>query len=273
MKQNRDGKHDLFTFRRAEKNDGSVRITSNRHYHSRFEIYCLESGICHYFIDNKSYELLPGDLAIIPAGVIHNTMYQKSRYTRLLLNFPAKYIPTEVMPLLKSIGYLYRNPDISRDIFDLLYRIEEESREENPFSDQMIGCYMNQLFFLLARNRNCYDDTRVRKEYIEGAIAFVQEHFTDVDLSLGQTARRFSVSPEHFSREFKKETGFGFCEYVNLLRIKKAESLLKTRPDLSVTEVSSQCGFNDSNYFSVKFKKMYGVSPKKIQKSGRGVKQ
>jgi two-component system response regulator YesN len=170
------------------------------------------------------------------------------------------------MPLLKSIGYLYRNPEISSDIFDLFYKMEKESREEQPFCEPMIGCYMNQLFFLLARNKNCYDDTRVSKEYIEGAIAYVQNHFTDVDLSLGKTAELFSVSPEHFSREFKKETGFGFCEYVNLLRIKKSETLLKTCPDISVTEISSQCGFNDSNYFSEKFKRFYGISPIKYKK-------
>ena len=74
-------------------------------------------------------------------------------------------------------------------------------------------------------------------------------------------AKRFSVSREHFSRRFKKETGFGFCDYVNLLRMKKAETLLKQMDNISVAKVAAQCGFSDSNYFSVKFKKMYNISP------------
>ena len=78
-------------------------------------------------------------------------------------------------------------------------------------------------------------------------------------------AEMFSVCPEHFSREFKKETGFGFCEYLNLLRLKKAEQLLKQNDKIRVSEVSEMVGFNDSNYFSLKFKKMYGTSPKNIR--------
>lgn len=50
----------------------------------------------------------------------------------------------------------------------------------------------------------------------------------------------------------KKETGFGFSEYLNLLRLQYAETLLQQSDKLSISE---QCGFNDSNYFSVKFKK------------------
>ncbi len=65
---------------------------------------------------------------------------------------------------------------------------------------------------------------------------------------------------------FKKETGFGFCEYLNLLRLQKAEALLKQSDNLSISLIASECGFNDSNYFSVKFKEMYGISPKKVQK-------
>ena len=124
------------------------------------------------------------------------------------------------------------------------------------------------LFFTMLRNPNTYDDKEVKNEYVEKAVNFVQKNYTE-PLSLTDTAKMFSLSPEHFSREFKKETGFGFCEYVNILRLKKAEQLLKENPKITVTEVSERCGFNDSNYFSVRFKKMFGVSPKKIQKKSK----
>ena len=236
-----------------------------RHYHDLFEIYYLESGSCIYFIDNKSYELVPGDIAIIPAGVIHNTLYKNSRYSRMLINCSARFIPAAVMPLLKSIRYLYRNGEIANDIYALLKQIESEYQSKKELSDEILACYMHMLFFMLVRHENLYDDTRIRNEYIENAVNFVQKNYSSPFISLSQTAKSFSVSPEHFSREFKKETGFGFCEYVNLLRLKRAEQLLKQNMKLSVTEISEKCGFNDSNYFSVKFKKMYGVSPKKMQ--------
>ena len=83
-------------------------------------------------------------------------------------------------------------------------------------------------------------------------------------------AELFSVSPEHFSRVFKKETGLGFSKYLNSLRLQYAEQLLKSDKDQSITQVAEICGFDDSNYFSKKFKEMYGAAPKKVQKREKG---
>jgi AraC-like DNA-binding protein len=82
-------------------------------------------------------------------------------------------------------------------------------------------------------------------------------------------AGRFFISPEHFSRIFKRETGFNFSEYLNLLRLKRAETLLRQLNTAPITQIAQSCGFNDSNYFSVQFKKLYGISPKKFQGMNR----
>ena len=74
-------------------------------------------------------------------------------------------------------------------------------------------------------------------------------------------AERCFVSREHLSRIFKKETGFGFNEYLNLYRLKKANAILTKNPKSRVSRVSARCGFNDSNYFSKQYKKIYGVAP------------
>jgi len=89
----------------------------------------------------------------------------------------------------------------------------------------------------------------------------------DMDaMTLTDMAKYLSVSPEHLSRTFKKETGFGFNEYVNLVRLQKAYVMLKHENGKSVSEVAYSCGFNDSNYFSVIFKKMYGEKPSDVRK-------
>lgn len=272
MKSNNSSGNRGFSFSHDIKTENIGEQMMERHYHDLFEIYFLESGTCIYFIDNKSYQLVPGDIAIIPAGVIHNTHYKNSRYSRMLINFSTRFIPAAVMPFLKSIRYLYRNSDITDSLYTLFRQIETEYEKNTELSEEILCCYMHMLFFMLARNENVYDDTRTRNEYIENAVNYIQKNYSTA-ISLASTAKMFSVSPEHFSREFKKETGFGFCEYINLLRLKKAEQLLKQTQKISVTEVSEQCGFNDSNYFSVKFKKMYGMSPKKMQQCLKEMRQ
>lgn len=257
----------IYYFSHDVKNEDVGEQTMPLHYHDLFEIYFLESGSCNYFIDNKSYHLVKGDIAIIPAGTIHYTLYKNSRYSRMLINFSSRFIPASVIPLLKTIRYIYRNEKITQDIYVLLKKMEEEYKNGGELSEDVLCAYMHILFFSLARNENEYDDKTVKNEYVEKALDFVRNNYSNEEVSLSRIAKKFSVSPEHFSREFKKETGFGFCEYVNILRLKKAEKLIKQNEKLSITEISQKCGFNDSNYFSVRFKKMYGISPKRMQQT------
>ena len=98
---------------------------------------------------------------------------------------------------------------------------------------------------------------------VENAIDYIRANYM-YRLTLSETAKHCAVSPEHLSRVFKKETGFGFNEYLNLYRLKKAESILKSGQGKTIAQVAAACGFNDSNYFSNTYKKMYGISPSKV---------
>lgn len=260
---------DYFYFERCDYADKEGDIFGIEHYHNFYEIYFIENGYCNYFIDNKSYHLEPGDLVLIPTGIVHNTLYTQSKPSRLLVNCSGKYIPSATLSLFSKSNYLYRNPEIKDFVSELLYKIKYEFTTPDEFSDDLIKCHMRILLFTLARNKNYYENSDSKRSYIERAINHIQKNLA-FDISLTETAGIFSVSPEHFSRQFKKETGFGFNEYVNLLRLKKAEELLKNE-SFSVSDVAARCGFNDCNYFSVKFKKMYGISPKPLQiKSHKG---
>ena len=73
-------------------------------------------------------------------------------------------------------------------------------------------------------------------------------------------AKRFSVSEEHLSRIFKKETGKTLSEYVCTRRMDYAEYLLNTT-NLQIQTVALHCGIMDVQYFSKLFKKYKGVSP------------
>ncbi len=252
-----------FYFERSNHAKTPANIYIEEHYHNFFEIYYIENGSCNYFIDNKAYHMTKGDVAIIPKGVIHHTIYTNDKPTRLLVNCTRRYIPSSVFTLISGNNYLYRNHNIQHEIHVLLKKIESEYINPDIYTEESIVCLMHSLFFLIARNKNDYTDQRYNSSYIEQAVEYIQNNLSS-DISLSETAALFSVSSEHFSRAFKKETGFGFNQFVNLIRLKKAESLLK-QGGLSVSEVASMCGFNDSNYFSMKFKKMYNIPPKVLQ--------
>ena len=238
--------------------------TMRKHCHNHFEIYFITKGNCCYFIENKVYHLIPGDIILIPEGIMHNTEYQNNVYTRKLISCSEYFIPESIKPLLPSLLYLYRNPEIIESVEQIFSRVEEEYAHKDSLSEDIFKCYTHMLFFLLVRHPNQYIPQQEEKHYIDDAIRYLQNNYTQ-QISLQDVSGRYFVSPEHFSRVFKQKTGFNVSEYLNILRLQKAENLLKQLTAAPITEIAEDCGFNDSNYFCVKFKKLYGMPPKKFQ--------
>ena len=262
MKQN-DTKKRSFRFDRDEaSDDGSY--SNPTHYHDQYEIYYITRGSCVYFISDRSYRLQVGDLILIPEGIIHHTVYQNLGHERLLINCSRKFIPAAFRPQ----GYLYRNPEITEQIRGILEEIEQEWERGDRFSEDAILCLMRLMCYLILRHPNQYETSDGENSTVSRAAEYLQGHF-DRDLTLEEVAAEIPVSAAHLSRLFKKETGFGFREYLGLIRLQKAEELLKTSEGLSVAEIAARCGFSDSNYFSTKFKRVYGFSPKKLQNAPR----
>lgn len=239
-------------------------LNGTQHYHDFFEIYLLESGSCHYFIDNDSYDVVAGDIVLIPAGIIHKTMYGDAEVKRRLIYCPYAYIPTSVIPHFSSILYVYRNPELRERIFNIFDEIEREYYSGDGFSEEVIMHYTHLLFFLLVRNGDTAMPKRTGSVYTTETIAYIKENYSD-SIKITELAKQLSVSPEHLSRIFKRDTGLGISEYLSTVRLQKSQLLLRST-DLSVSEIAERCGFYDSNYFSKKFKESYGISPLRFRK-------
>lgn len=94
---------------------------------------------------------------------------------------------------------------------------------------------------------------------ITKAKQFIQEHQTE-DLSLGDVAKAVNTSTFYFCKMFKKYTGLNFTNYLSRLRIEKAKNLL-LNPNLRVSEIAYEVGFQSLTHFNRVFKKIIGQSP------------
>jgi AraC-like DNA-binding protein len=79
-------------------------------------------------------------------------------------------------------------------------------------------------------------------------------------LSLGQVARAVNTSTFYFCKMFKRITGLNFTDYVSRTRIEKAKNLL-LNPNLRVSEIAFEVGFQSLTHFNRVFKKIVGESP------------
>lgn len=94
---------------------------------------------------------------------------------------------------------------------------------------------------------------------IRSAIGYMKEHLQE-KITLGEIAQYCYLSTYHFSHLFKKEVGMSFVDFLNKLRIEKAVHFLETT-DLPIKAIAARTGFQDTNYFSRKFKMVTNLSP------------
>ena len=238
---------------------------STQHYHPHYEIYYMKEGKCRYFIDERSYDVETGDIVFIPKGIIHRAHYSHP-HSRLLINCTDEYIPEVIQNHIDESRYIYRSKEIAKHAEKLFCQIEYEYTHPDELTTAALMCLTSQIFFLMLRHHGSHDEATTGNDLIDGIVKYIKQNYMS-DIKLSSVAKMKSVSPEHLSRTFKACTGFGFNEYVTLLRLRQAEEMIKTTPGKTISEIAYECGFNDGNYFSYKFKKMYGIPPIKAREN------
>lgn len=94
---------------------------------------------------------------------------------------------------------------------------------------------------------------------ITKAKQYIREHHTE-ELSLGQVAAAVHMSIFYFCKQFRKVTGVTFTEFVSRTRIEKAKNLL-LNPNLRISEIAYEVGFQSLTHFNRVFRKVVGESP------------
>lgn len=152
----------------------------------------------------------------------------------------------------------------------------EDARKVEPFLREMAKTkglekmisFFNILRLLCASERKsalCSEnyrqshDERGNRKMAE-VYSFVRDNFHK-PITLGKASKIVHMSPFSFSRFFKKNSGTGFIEYLNRVRMTRACHLLReTR--YQVRQVATECGFSSISNFNKQFRKSEGISPK-----------
>ncbi len=107
-------------------------------------------------------------------------------------------------------------------------------------------------YLMNSENGNRLNDT------ISQIIHYLEEHYTDEDLSLTTLAKAFYINPSYLSRIFKKATHKSFTEYLVELRVQKAIEHLQLA-NYKAYQLAQMVGIPDPNYFIKCFRKVTGV--------------
>ncbi len=98
-------------------------------------------------------------------------------------------------------------------------------------------------------------------EMIRRIKKYVDENYTDPELSLESIAAHFSYNKMYLSSTFKKQMKTSFSNYLNVVRCRHACRLIE-KEFTTTQDIAFRSGYNDPMYFSKVFRQKMGISPR-----------
>ena len=232
------------------------------HWHEHLEIHYIIEGTTVERCENDVFRVNAGEFIIINSNELHEGIDGNCRYLCIIV--PQHFA--------KNNNTIFNRIIKDSKIEEIAKSIIEEYKNHEKADDIAITGYVALILSKLYRDyvfkelkEENYKAYSQRMLLLNEVIKFIHENFSD-DIELSGIAERFNINIYHFCHIFKDFTGKTFKEYLNKVRVDKAEQLL-LNTDASISEIAFLSGFNDSNYFSRKFKQIKGKTPREIRKA------
>lgn len=123
---------------------------------------------------------------------------------------------------------------------------------------------------LISYSEQCFDQYEILPSDLilaQKTASYIDENYTQPNLNVANISEALNFNPSYLGTVFKNVYQISILQYITKIRMEHATDLLQTHSYL-VSEVANFVGFSDVYYFSKRFKKIYGLSPKEYaQKS------
>lgn len=250
-------------------------ISFPHHNHEIFEILYIVSGSIKIVIDNTTYNLKKGDLAIINPFQLHYGEYpntnNNNEHLALTLNlrkwFSTNYAIATYEPILKSlegfVNYIPSDNQYALQIADILLHMEDLFNNISALNYFLLSTEINNLFYTLYNNFHIKIDntTEINHNYdfTSSVAQYLKKTYTE-DISGVALANAIHMAKTQFYQKFKDNFGMSFTNYLGFYRVTKAVEIYKETP-MTFDKLASLVGFSDYDYFAKTFKKHMGESP------------
>lgn len=138
---------------------------------------------------------------------------------------------------------------------------------DRPVGLQDVRRYITE-FLLAAIKLRTQHSAGQYKDILTRAVKYIDNNYTDENISLSGIAKEVNISANYLSAEFSQEMKCTITEYITTKRMTKAKELLKTT-DKKSGEIASEVGYKDPHYFSFLFKKTQGCTPRDYRSGGK----
>ncbi len=259
----------------------------NPHSHHELEISCIREGEGLYRVDDRAYDLRPGDVILLNNTESHSIVLAPGQTLwNMVVHFEADFIWNALgngmdyeflrIFLDRGPGFSNRldrdNPATAR-IFQWLLDIETEMTRRDTCYDLMVRIKLQSIFAEILRH---YDRVvapsapppvlRRDLRCMDEVLAYIADHL-DQDLANSLLAQVAHVSASYFPTFFKRYIGLTPTEYVSRKRVEQALARIRSSGD-SLLDIALSCGFNNATNFYKTFRRVTGHAPSHFRDAG-----
>lgn len=254
------------------------------HWHEKIEFLFFLKGEAIIQCNSTSMNVKENDLVVVNSNELHqgHCLSDELDYYCIIVDTSlfqsrrvdiceAKYIN----PISQNLILFKNKIENDMEVAACINNFVKEFESKEIGYEMAIKACIYQLLVLLLRNYvqlvltpREYDARMKNLKRLNNILEYIENNYTE-KITIDQLCSMANISRFHFCRIFKDITGKSVGEYLNSIRVNKAETMLK-ETDMNITEVAMACGFNDINYFSRLFKEYKKISPSTVVKGTRG---
>lgn len=159
---------------------------------------------------------------------------------------------------------------LSREVAVMSEQLQEELSAENAEvrlkqleeaeSIQEVKTILFEYVTDLFRTYVSASETKSYRAMVNEMKDYIEENFTNPDLSLKHLSDRFQISGKYASYLFKTEFKMKFVDFLTELRMKEAQLLLE-ETDFPLQDIALQVGYANAISFGRVFKRIAGITP------------
>jgi AraC-like DNA-binding protein len=217
----------------------------------------------------RQWDLLPGT-AYVCCGSEPEVSYfyppdAKEPWTFWWFTFKGQYAEAMLKDLINNYGSIYQTASAHPVIMRFNTWLETGSR--NQFitlqeASSMVFGLINMLAEVYSRKHH----SQPQPQMILKAKQLILKQL-DENISCEELASQLGISREHFSRQFKLETGISPLEFIIRCKMNEACGMLK-ESDMSCKEIAFKLGYDNASNFIRAFKKFQKMTPVEFRKTG-----
>ena len=256
----------LFVF---EGKDGNY--LREKPWHRSVEIFALFQGELRFFINEREYDLRPGEFMLVNSNEIHSVLSPDRNFTVVL------QIPLETFEKYYTdqdfIYFTHSSRLQDEEVMRLVREMYQVYVERKCGYELRVQSQFYWLLYLLVTKYRKVEGTdewirrNRRLGRLSSIIAYMKENYAG-ELSLSAVANTFGYSPTYLSRMFQKYAGTSYKAYLDSIRLQYGyQDLVNT--ECSIGEIAARNGFPNSKAFAKEFRGRYGVLPSQYRKSHR----